>query len=172
MLIENRLDQINEAFIKYLASLHLSPKSFKNYKSDLNHFIAWALLKIRSYGSYIESLTEATPFLSSQLARDYKSYMHINSFPIKTINRRLSTLRHLSRFLLSSQVIDSDFMAQIENISEAKPKRTSLTPIIREFQGYLEAEKTSANTIKNYVSDIRQFLTWLEANQQPPISSH
>lgn len=171
-MIENGLDHISEAFIKYLASLRLSPKSFKNYKSDLNHFIAWALLKIRSYGSYIESLTEATPFLSTQLAKEYKNYMQLNSFPIKTINRRLSTLRHLSRFLLSSQAIDSDFMAQVENISIAKTKRTNLTPIIKEFQGYLEAEKTSANTVKNYVSDIRQFLTWLEANHQPPITNH
>lgn len=167
MLIENKLDRILEMFVKYLASLALSPKSFKNYKSDLNHFLAWAILKIRSYGSYIESLTDATPFLSNRLAHEYKNYMTLNSFPIKTINRRLSTLRHLSRFLLSSQMIDGDFMAQIENVSEAKPKKSKLTPIVKEFQGYLEAEKTSPNTIKNYISDIRQFLTWLETNQPP-----
>lgn len=167
MLIENRLDQTLEMFVKYLASLGLSPKSFKNYKSDLNHFLAWAILKVRSYGSYIESLTDATPFLSVRLANEYKNYMARNSFPIKTINRRLSTLRHLSRFLLSSQAIDNDFMTQIENVSEAKPKKSKLTPIISEFQGYLESEKTSPNTIKNYISDIRQFLIWLETNQPP-----
>lgn len=172
MLIDKRLDSIKQSFFTYLGSLNLSPKSHKNYKSDLNHFLAWAILRIRSYGSYIENLTEATPFLSTRLAKEYKNYMSLNLFPTKTVNRRLSTLRHLSRYLVLSQTIDFDFMAEVENISEAKSKKTSLSPFINEFRGYLESEKISPNTIKNYVSDIRQFLTWLEANHQSPTTNH
>lgn len=165
-MIDFELDSTKNDFYKYLSSLGLSQKSFKNYRSDLNHFMAWAILKIRSYGSYVNNLTELTPFLRTKLALEYKSYMSENMFPKKTVNRRLSTLRHLSRYLVLSQVIDGDFMNEIENISEAKVKRSGPSPVINEFRGYLEKEKVSPNTIKNYISDIRQFLSWLESNSQ------
>lgn len=163
-MIDNKFDSIKDNFIKYLVSLGLSPKSYKNYKSDLNHFTGWALLKIRSFGSFVESLTEAVPFLGTDMAREYVSYMEVNGFPGKTINRRLSTLRHLSRFLVSSQVIDSDFMAEIENISFNLMAKSGLDPVVREFRAHLETQKISPNTVKNYVSDVRQFLLWLEQN--------
>lgn len=164
-MIDFELDSTKNDFFKYLASLGLSEKSFKNYRSDLNHFMAWCILKIRSYGSYVNNLTEITPFLGSKLAAEYKAYMSENMFPKKTVNRRLSTLRHLARYLTLSQIIDEDFMGEIENISEAKIKRAGASPVINEFRGYLQKEKVSPNTIKNYISDIRQFLSWLESNQ-------
>ena len=91
-----------------------------------------------------------------------------NNMPLKTVNRRLSTLRHLSRFLVSTQVIDSDFMQGIENSTtakEVKQIRISDHPSIEEFRGYLESEKISPNTIKNYLSDIKQFFNWVETRQ-------
>lgn len=164
-MIHNSLDSVKNDFIKYLSSLGISVKSHKNYRSDLNHFLAWAILKIRSYGSFVESLTESVPFLTPSLAREYRNYMRENGFPDKTINRRLSTLRHLSKFMVASQIIDSDFMSDIENISSAVKTKSQVNPLVNEFRGYLETEKISGNTIKNYLSDIRQFLTWIESNQ-------
>ena len=82
-------------------------------------------------------------------------------------SRRLSTLRHLSRFLVSTQVIDEDFTTGIENQTMIKiEKFVSLAdhPSVKEFKSYLESEKISANTIKNYLSDTRHFLNWLSQN--------
>ncbi len=160
---ENK-DSAKYNFVKYLDSLGLSPKSHKNYRSDLSHFAGWVILKIRSFGSYVETLTETVPFLSQSLAQEYKSYMTENNIPNKTINRRLSTLRHFGKSLLVSELIDADFTTGIENVSEKKILKLNTTPIISEFGSYLEAEKISKNTIKNYLSDTRQFLAWLEAN--------
>ena len=171
-MIDKILDSVKDNFIKYLTSLGLSPKSYKNYRSDLNHFVSWTLLRVRSFGSFVESLTEAVPFLGSDLAREYVSFMKVNGFPGKTINRRLSTLRHLSRFLVISQIIDSDFMVEIENISFTGGVKSQLNPMLREFCAHLKAQKISPNTVKNYESDVRQFLTWLETNHQPPVTNH
>jgi site-specific recombinase XerD len=168
-MLDSKLDSVKINFIKYLDSLGLSSKSHKNYRSDLNHFVAWAILKMRSFGSFIENLTEAVPFLNPDIAKEYMSFMKLNNSPEKTINRRLSTLRHLSRFLTASQIIDSDFMSQIENISHATKAKPQIDPIIKQFRAQLEAEKVSPNTIKNYLSDVRQFLSWLEANNQTQI---
>ena len=167
--MEKELDTIRKDFSKYLDSLGISAKTHKNYRSDISHFSGWLILKIRTFGSYVEDLTGAVPFLSNDLANEYKNYMVENTTPLKTINRRLSTLRHLSKFLLASQIIDTDFMIGIENSSEAKViKEIKMAdhPSIGEFRSYLESEKISPNTIKNYLSDIRQFMIWLENNQQ------
>jgi site-specific recombinase XerD len=164
-MLKNQTDSTQRDFSKYLESLGISKKSHKNYRSDLSHFTGWAILKIRSFGSYVENLTEALPFLGSSLAAEYKNYMIENATPTKTANRRLSTLRHLARFLVATQLTDFDFMEHIENISTGKTTHVLTTPVIDGFKSFLEAEKVSKSTVKNYVSDVRQFLVWLETNQ-------
>ena len=156
---EKQLDSVKKQFINYLDSLGLSPKTHKNYRSDLTHFLAWAILKVKSFGAYAETLTEIVPFLTLDLANDYKDFMLENSTPAKTINRRLSTLRHLSKFLLQSHVLDFDFTGEIDNIGKKIVRVSSPDPVIGEFKSYLEKEKVSSNTIKNYLSDIKHLTT-------------
>lgn len=165
-MIKNQLDFITKNFYNYLTQLRVSPKTHKNYRSDLNHFSGWVILKIRSLGSYIADMTEAIPFLSRGVAEEYRNYLTQNRIPQKTVNRRLSTLRHFSRFLVVSQFMDADFMEGIENQKSAPTKDNSVNPVMGEFRAHLEANKISKNTIKNYLSDIRHFLQWLEINQK------
>jgi site-specific recombinase XerD len=163
-MLQNQTDSIKIKFTEYLTSLGISKASHKNYRSDLSHFTEWFILRLKTFGSFVESLTETIPFISPEIAKDYKIFMSENKVPVKTINRRLSTLRHLSKCLFSSQITDSDFMASIENISLGTQKKISTEPIVDNFRSYLEAQKISKNTIKNYVSDTRQFLAWIESN--------
>ncbi len=154
-------------FEYYLQKLGVNSKSIKNYKSDISHFFAWAKNKLKNVGAYVESLPELSPFLNKQFISEYLSDMALKSLPRKTVNRRLSTLRHLSKHLVAIQVIETDFMEGIQNLGSEKPKvKVGLSdhPSIEEFRSYLEAEKVSKNTIKNYLSDIKQFLSWLENN--------
>jgi site-specific recombinase XerD len=167
---EKKSDSVKKEFVKYLDSRGLSPKSHKNYRSDLSHFMGWAILKIRSIGSYVESLTEIVPFLSGDLGHEYRNYMVENAAPAKTVNRRLSTLRNLARFLVESRCLDFDFTDGVKNIGSNSKETTTVNPIFNDFRTYLEDEKVSPNTIKNYLSDIRQFLSWLETNRQVPNS--
>lgn len=160
------LDSLKLDFIAYLSTLDISSKSLKNYKSDVSHFLSWAILRVRSFGSYIDNLTELLPFLSLNLVSEYKTYLSRNNIPDRTVNRRLSTLRHLSRFLISSQTISQDFMSGIENISANAILNIAGSPLVDEFKNHLQDQKVSRNTIKNYTSDIKQFMSWLEKNYQ------
>lgn len=167
-MFEETSDSIKINFVKYLDNLGLSPKTHKNYRSDLNHFTGWLILRVRSFGSYIETLSEGIPFLNKKTAFDYRAYLFENKIPVKTINRRLSTLRHLSKFTVLSNLSDSDFMDGVLNISEGKSFKQIPSAVLQSFQTYLEAEKVSKNTVKNYVSDVRHFLAWLENNKPQP----
>lgn len=165
-MFDKELDNIKKSFIEYLDSLGLSKKSHKNYRSDLNHFSGWVILKIRSFGSYVENLTEAVPFLSKSLILEYNNYLSENNIPVKTINRRFSTLRHFAKFLTAQNLVDENFMDGIENVSIIDKTKLNALPILTEYKSYLEAKKASPSTIKNYTSDVRQFLNWLESNPQ------
>lgn len=158
---------MNSDFQKYLQNLKISSRSIKNYKSDIAHFISWAKKQMNKVGTSIESLEDLIPFLSFEFANKYLNSMIEGAIPQKTINRHLSSMRHLSKFLIELGYFDFDFMNETQNVS----KKASKSPnsfanhvSIIEFKSYLEAEKVSNNTIKNYLSDIRQFMDWLDKN--------
>ncbi len=154
------IDKISSLFFSFLDDLGVTSNTIKFYKSDLSHFTAWILLHIRSLGSEAENLTEAVPFLSKNIAREYKKYLLVNKVAKLTANRRLSTLRNLSRFLVASQILDFDFMDGTTNITGSGYETN---PLVYEFEQYLKQEKISQNTIKNYLSDIHQFINWAES---------
>lgn len=165
-------DKFLEYFFNYLAKSGVSDSSFKYYRSDISHFSGWMILKIRTWGIFADSLLEITPFIKGSLVAEYRDYLIKNAVSPKTINRRLSSLRHLSRFLILSQISDSDFMDGISNVSLSFSQKSFLIhPLLPQFQKELESQKVSKNTIKGYLSDIRHFLNWIEVNQQSNISN-
>lgn len=165
-------DKSLKSFFEYLSKRSLSSKTLKFYKSDLSHFAGWMMFKVRTWGIFAETVNEIIPFINNKLAQEYRHFLVQNHVPSKTINRRLSTLRHLARFLLLSQIVNFDFMNGISNISTVTNDFTSIHPLLAEFEKKLEAEKVSKNTVKNYVSDIRHFINWLETNHQSLTINH
>ncbi len=151
---------ITQKFLSYLKDLGISPKTHKNYRSDISHFSGWFLLTVRRWGVVTSEFSEAIPFINQKSAKDYRHFLIVNKVADKTINRRLSTLRHLSRFLTSTQILDFNFMEGIANISLVSS--TDTYPLLPQFEKYLSKEKASNNTIRNYVNDVKQFLAWLE----------
>lgn len=149
-----------KAFLEHLLNRGISKKSLKNYKSDLTHFLGWAYLRVQSWGSYATSLEQLIPLLSNKLGQEYKRYLTDNKIPSRTINRRLSTLRHLSRYLYESRFLTTDFARNISNVN-LKPKDSS-SKTLDEFETYLKSQRVSRTTVRNYVSDIRLFHSWAQ----------
>ncbi len=152
---------IKKAFKEYLRAQDISIISIKNYISDINHFSSWFIFKIKTWGASPETLAEAIPFITKGTASKYKSFLIKKNISSKTINRRLSTLRHFGRFLYSIEALDYNFAKNIKNIRE-KDKKSKIGSLISQFEQHLINEKVSRNTVKSYLSDTRQFLNWLE----------
>jgi len=141
----------------------ISKNTLRFYRSDLYHFSGWLILTTRKMGIYVESLDEAIPYLKTPLATEYKEFLIKNNTPKATINRKLSSLRHLSRFLVAANILDFDFMQTVTNVSGIKTRKEyQPNPLIKGFKEHLESQAVSKNTIKNYLSDIKHFLNWLE----------
>jgi len=161
---------IENAFKDYLVSQGISYSSLKYYLSDLNHFFGWFIFRLRSLGIYTDSAEECLPYISSKIGVDYLDFLTTNKNSVKTINRRLSTLRHLSRFLVENLYNEFDFMAGIQNITLSAA--SNLNSILAGFQKHLESQNASKNTIKNYLSDIRHFINWVASNYQSAITNN
>jgi len=106
---------------RYLKTLEVSPKTLTNYKSDTKHFLSWLIrtrsdLKKRSSKKIFEKI-------SSKDIENYTRELKAGNVPVSTIKRRLSSLRHLSDYLLETEVITSPL-----EISDALGKRKALLP--------------------------------------------
>jgi len=162
-------DLINNFENHLLNTIKISKKSLKYYRSDLSHFVGWIFLKIKTLGILADDFNQAIPFLSHDLLSEYKSFLILNKVALKTINRRLSTLRHFSKYLVLEDIIQFDFM---DNISNVQKEESSLlhNHLVKDFSKFLESQKVSRSTSKNYIADINQFISWIN-NQKTTLTN-
>ena len=154
-----------KTFAVYLKTQGASPLTIKNYLCDLNHFLGWTELFLRGQNLpfYPDEPKYFRQYFNQNLVARYKNYLTSNSLPWSTINRRLSTLRSFAKFCLAQAWISENPTQALDNVAKAIPtKEINSTKIVGEFKDALEAENNSSNTIKNYLADLREFLTFVE----------
>lgn len=167
------MSNLPKTFSTYLKLQGASSVTCRNYLVDINHFLGWLELKIR--GLNLPLFEDETKLISlyftEEFISEYKRFLLSNSLPFSTINRRLSALRTFGRFCLSQAWIKENPAKKVTNVTLAqstkRPARGGVNAaqseeILEEFRRHLEAEKTSSNTIKSYLSDIKEFFTWAE----------
>jgi len=153
-----------ELFKNYLLVQKNSSVTAKNYIADLNHFLNWldrkTGIKYQIVGKGIFSL------FTKETLEEYKADLLADEAPLATLNRRLSTLRKFGQFGLSQGWLKNNPALKMTNATFQETKIESEVggKLLEGFQKQLEKEKASPITIKNYVSDLRHFLNWLEAN--------
>jgi len=154
-----------ELFKLYLQIQKVSPVTVKNYVVDVNHFLEWLAqktgIKHQIVGKAIFGL------FTEETLNEYKADLLQSRTPLSTLNRRLSALRKFGQFGLQEGWLTENPANKIANAdsdSLSKNKDQNVK-VLLEFQKQLEKEKISLLTTKNYLSDLRHFLSWLaEAN--------
>ena len=99
-------------FREYLgAVINLKKISIRNYLSDIRYFFGW--VQSHKSGDIVE-LSLPTVF-TSDLLMTYKQVLIDEQVPMKTINRRLSSLRCLGDYLVSQGIITQNPAKHIQN---------------------------------------------------------
>ncbi|OGY08565.1 MAG: hypothetical protein A2782_04020 [Candidatus Blackburnbacteria bacterium RIFCSPHIGHO2_01_FULL_43_15b] len=137
-----------------LTKKHVSCKTLRNYRCDINHFVNFALIQTST-----RSVEDLLPHFNSQLVKIYRHSQAEGGTPTNTINRRLSTLRNFARFLGNS-------LGVVENIRKAATEQQKLEKMLDEFKKHLEEQGVSKSTLKNYLSDVNQFFVYIERAQE------
>jgi site-specific recombinase XerD len=142
-------EKLAQLFKKYLTNKKLSKVTVKNYISDLHHFFEW-------------SAKNDLKNTSRQTFSLYKKHLLVTHTPSKTINRYLSTLRSYGEFLQAKGITLINPAEELKNPAtntEKQPEKTQA--LLNNFKKSLKQEDLSKTTIKNYLSDVNQFVGFI-----------
>ena len=144
----------------------LTKISIKNYLSDLRHFFGWLIfeLKVKNQKLKIEeiSINEFINCIDASFIEEYKNYLTANSIPIKTINRRLSTLRKFFTFCINQGWIKDNPAKKVQNLnlkSQNGNLKIKMDSMINSFASDLQKEKLNQDAIKSYLEVVQEFLS-------------
>ncbi|MEK9178593.1 MAG: site-specific integrase, partial [Patescibacteria group bacterium] len=123
-----------------------SPATVKNYLADTRQFVRW-------FEDFYQRPFSPELINYQTILKYQKSQEGLSA---SSINRHLSSLRKFFRFLRLEGHISSDpFEGEVKKVEEDPWK-------LKDFKNYLYVYNSSHLTIKNYVIDVRQFLSWVE----------
>lgn len=154
---------LEASFREYVLSGNkkLSPVSIRNYTSDLRHFLGWYLFFLKASPKYAQIVDKAgdnyvyISNLSAQIIAAYRDYLQENRIPLRTINRRFSTLRRFCAFCISQGWLKENPAKQIANVGTAKEQ----SQVLNEFKKALEQDEIMPLEIRQVAGDVSEFLS-------------
>lgn len=138
----------------------LSAVSIRNYTSDIRHFLGWYLFYLKASPKYTQSVDnlgdnyELLSLLNEQFVVAYRNYLQENRLPLKTINRRLSTLRKFCSFCVAQGWLTTNPAKKIANVGTLKEK----TLVLNEFKKALEQDENMPLEVREILVDTQEFL--------------
>lgn len=160
------MEKIISLFKLYLKSQHLSQISSTNYLVDLRNFLEWYILKLTTERVTFteEDCASLARYFSQERIEDYKNFLLNNSSPIKTINRRLSSLRKFGSFCVEQGWLIDNPTRNIKNSGIKTPAELNeYDHILIEFKNDMLNKSINPITAKNYLVDARQFINFIKA---------
>lgn len=145
----NNLEALFKDFL--LSGIKKSKNTIKNYLSDLRHFLGWFQKMTKDNNTF---------FLYESDIEEYKKYLFDSEFPIKTVNRRLSTIRKFCFFCVRRGILRHDPSITLKNISPQKilhNKIDDMVSIMDTFRNDLISEGLPNQVIKNHLKDMNEF---------------
>lgn len=166
-------DEIIGKFKVYLNTENISKGSARSYLSDSRHFLGWLvsfLEESKMLPSDHQSLiTDHLEFVNEKLLEAYKDYQMAINVPVKTINRRFSALRKFGTFCHVRLDFKMNKFDTLRNISK-EDEAPKIDYRVEDFRLELWKNKAGKTTIKNYLSDVKQFISWCEKEKMQIIS--
>ena len=150
------LYNLEPQFRSFLIAENISNLSLINYLSDFRHFAAWFEAKIN-----IKPDSEYLSLLNYEAIDQYKTYLFESNIPLKTINRRLSTLRKLCSFAIQQGWMKNNPAKQVQNAKNKSGKEADqVTDLLNAYQKYLLNEKgLDSKTTDQYLENIKEFFS-------------
>lgn len=146
-----------EQFKSYLLNGKDTPSKItvKNYVADVRKFVKWFESRfLRAFSPRLVTKEVVDDFKSQLSSHDSQSQIASAS----SLKRYLSSLRKFYQFLLEQNVVEKNpFEVNAQEIMQPADIWH-----LKEFRNFLFLSHASKPTIKNYLVDIKQFITWFE----------
>lgn len=157
-------------FKNHLSTMGVTHNTLKNYVSDSNKFLGWLADKHSLAKSDIV-FENISGFIDANEALEYKTYLVSTTPSNKTVKRHLSTFRNFAMFLVDFKGLPKStlkeilYVANLDLVVAKKLHYSKSSPedrLLTDFKGSLLSAGASKSTAKNYVSDTRSFIDWLD----------
>ncbi len=164
-IFSNNFEEIIKVFKSFLNNEKISKGSIRSYLSDTRQFLGWIfnfLIEskiVKSNTNLNVNINELLKYITEPILKVYKEYLELNNIPTKTINRRFSSLRRFGAFCQDQKWCNLNPFDTLRNVSLNTPFPEDQCHL-GEFKVNLWKEDVSKLTIKNYMNDVKQFLSW------------
>lgn len=163
-------ESLIKVFKCFLDSEKISKGSVRSYTSDVRNFLGWlAFFLEANHISTSDSPSQLIDkgdlkfsllkYVNQKVLSSYKDYLLSNNTPLKTINRRFSSLRRFGQFCKSQNWLSFNPFDTLRNFSQNQPFPED-EHHLAEYRNELWKKGASKLTIKNYLNDVKQFLVW------------
>jgi site-specific recombinase XerD len=132
-------------FQLWLSSQNYQANTVRNYLADVSRYL-----------SFVDSLpsSDTNPFAPSTIS-DYVSSLSGDN----NASRYLASLNKFCQYALDQKLISTNPVKKIISNNRAVTDHPTLPLLLDQYQLSLQSNKTQT-TIKNYINDIRQFISW------------
>ena len=139
--------------------LELSPQHLDSYSLWLqNH-----QYQTNTIRNYLQDLKTFLVYSHSQISFEIISNYFVYLSQKNSSSRYLASLSIFCQFLLDQHLTDTNLFKQVKKQLARQPTINEET-LLMQYKNYLIKENKSNLTIKNYLNDIRQYLSWLKQN--------
>ncbi len=144
------LDNLEASFREFLLAGNFQSTSIRNYLSDFRHFTNWI-----NYRTAKSQTIEKNDSIDANLIEKYRSYLIEDKLPVKTVNRRLSSVRKFCSFCISQGWMKENPAKRIKNVG---PK-FEIESILKQYEKDLKKEGVDQEMNKDDLAIIKEFLS-------------
>ena len=145
----------------WLETKGYSASTSRNYLADLGKYLEYVNHLPQSVSMDVTQ-NSVVHILSAEIIKLYVSYLSD-----KTNNSRyLASLRQFCQFALDQKLISSNPFKGLNKT----PHSPDLTDLVKTYELHLLHHQTPPSTIRNYINDLSQYISWLNLNPNPSLS--
>lgn len=133
----------------------------KGYLSDWRHFFGFLTQIGLSSALEFNSIDELKVFLAQltpEVLQRYRAEMLEHTVPLKTINRRFSTIRKFFSFCIDQQWIEFNPARTLANVNPQAAAHSKLHKLMTEFEAELPHREPNQQKQEQILSEIKSFI--------------
>jgi site-specific recombinase XerD len=142
-------------FKLWLQNKHYSDATIRNYIVDLGKYL-----------NYVNSLPQTTT-MDEVFSTDILSRYVSNLTGNHNTARYLASLNQFCLFAVDQSLISQNPLKAIlkQLHTASKPASPDITDLLKLYEQQLIHQKTSPTTIRNYLNDLHQYISWLDTQK-------
>lgn len=157
--MENQL----KTYSVYLQTLSVAANTARNYLSDVEQFLSWLVEELSRRNLHFRTnLYDLLYHLTFQELDTYVNHLQTEGLTVNTVNRKIASLKNYLTFSFHQGWTNGNFSKHLKFLKKDNHESLSIQTLLSDYEEELRREGLSLISRRNYLSDVQQFLSWLQ----------